>query len=55
MPEPTEHHRDERVVAGPISTLFSYANIAACNQGEIAFLQIAHCAYIGTLGLMEWK
>ncbi len=48
MPEPTEHHRDERLVAGPVSTLFSYAHIAACNQGEIAFLQIADGQQVGT-------
>ncbi len=40
MPEATEHHRDERVAAGPIPTSFSYAYIAACNQSEIAFPQI---------------
>ncbi len=38
---PTEYHHDERVVAGPEPTLFSYAYIAACNQGEFAYLQIA--------------
>ncbi len=48
MPEPTEHHRDERVVAGPVSTLFSCAYIAACNQGEITFLQIADGQQVGT-------
>ncbi len=41
MPEPTEHHRDERVVAGPILTPFSYAYTAAYNQSEIALLRIA--------------
>ncbi len=41
MPEPAEHHRDERVVAGPIPTPLSYAYIAACNQSEVAFPQIA--------------
>ncbi len=29
MPKPTEHHRDEREVAGPILTPFSYSYIAA--------------------------
>ncbi len=29
MPEPMEHHRDGRVVAGPIPTPLSYAYIAA--------------------------
>ncbi len=41
MPEVTEHHHDERVVAGPIPTPFSYAYIAACNQLEIDSPQIA--------------
>ncbi len=41
VPEPTEHHLDERVVSSPISLPFSYAYIAACNQANIAFLQIA--------------
>ncbi len=41
MPEPTEHHRGERVVAGPITNVFSYANTAAYIQSEIAYLQIA--------------
>ncbi len=42
MPEATEHHHDERVVAGPIPTPFSYAYIAVCNQLQIAPLpQIA--------------
>ncbi len=41
MPEPMKHHRDERVVAGPIPTPLSYAYIAACNQLEIAFPQIS--------------
>ncbi len=36
-----EHHRDDRLVAGPNPTQFYYACIAACNQGEIAYLQIA--------------
>ncbi len=38
--EAYEHHRDDRVVGGPITTLFSYANTAACNQSEFVFLQI---------------
>ncbi len=29
MPELTEHHRDERVVSGPIPPPFPYAYIAA--------------------------
>ncbi len=41
MSRPTEHLRDEQVVAVPIPTLFSYAYIAACNETEIVFLQIA--------------
>ncbi len=41
MPEPMEHHRDERVVASPIPKPLSYAYIAACNQLEIAFPQIS--------------
>ncbi len=41
MPEPTEHLRGERVVAGPIKNLFSYSNTAAYIQSEIAYLQIA--------------
>ncbi len=41
MPEPTEHHRDERVEAGPILTPFCYAYTAASNQSEIALLKIA--------------
>ncbi len=41
MPGPTEHHRAERVVAGPITNLFSYSNTAAYIQLEIAYLQIA--------------
>ncbi len=40
-PEAKEYHRDERVVAGPILTPFSCAYIAACNQSEITFSQIA--------------
>ncbi len=41
MLEPTMHRRVLRVVSGPISSPFSDANIAACNQAEIAFLEIA--------------
>ncbi len=42
MLEPTEHHRDERMVAdGPIPTLFSYASIDDCYEAEISFLQVA--------------
>ncbi len=40
MPEPTEHHRDEQVVGGPIPALFCSVYIDACNQSEIAFPQI---------------
>ncbi len=35
MPDPTEHHRDKRVVVCPIPNIYSYAYIAACIQGEI--------------------
>ncbi len=31
-PDPNEHHRDERVVSGPISWPFSYVYFAACNR-----------------------
>ncbi len=41
MLEPTEHHRDERMVASPIPTPFSYASIDDCNEAEISFLQVA--------------
>ncbi len=41
MPEPTEQCLDEQMLAGPIPTPFSYTYIATCNQGKIAFLQIA--------------
>ncbi len=41
MRKPMEHHRDARVVAGPVPTLFSYAYTAVCNQSEIAFPQVA--------------
>ncbi len=41
VPEPTEHHLDERVIAGSIHTPFSYAYNAACNQSEIDFPQNA--------------
>ncbi len=41
MPDPTEHHRDKRVVASAIPTLFANTYIAACNQSEAGFLQIA--------------
>ncbi len=40
MPEPTELHRDEREVARPIPTTLSYEYIVACDQSEVAFLQI---------------
>ncbi len=39
MPKSTEHHRDERMVAGP--TPFSYAYIDESDEAEIAFLHIA--------------
>ncbi len=48
MLEPTEHHRGEWVVAGPITNLFSYANTVAYIQSEIAFLQIAGGQEIAT-------
>ncbi len=41
MPGPTEHHRDERVLWGPIFTPFSYAHTDAYNQAEFTFIQIA--------------
>ncbi len=40
MLEPTEHHRDERMVAGPIPISFSYPYIAGCNKVEISFVQV---------------
>ncbi len=40
MPEPTEYHREERLVQGPIPTSFSHAYIAAYDQPEIASIQI---------------
>ncbi len=51
MPEVAEHHREERVVAGPNPTKFYYARIAACNQGEIAYLQIVEQEGLTTLAL----
>ncbi len=48
MPELTENRRDERVVLGPITSPFSYAYVAACNQEKIAFLQIAGGNWVGT-------
>ncbi len=41
MLEPTEHHRDERVILGLIPSPFSYECIAACNQARVEFQQIA--------------
>ncbi len=42
MLEPSEHHRDERMVAdGPIPTTFSHASIDGGNEAEICFLQVA--------------
>ncbi len=48
MPEAAEHHREERLVAGHNLTQFYYACIAACNQGEFAFLHIAGGQEVGT-------
>ncbi len=56
MLESTEHHRDERVVAYPIPTPFSYAYIAACNQSEITFPQIADGQEVALPHLLNpWK
>ncbi len=43
MVEPTEHRRDERMVASPIPTPFSYASIDDCCEAEISFL---HAAFV---------
>ncbi len=39
MPEPKEHHSEERVVAAPFPAPCLYAYIAACDQPYIAFPQ----------------
>ncbi len=48
MPELAKHHRDELVVAGPITSLFPYANTIACNKSKITFLQIADVQEVET-------
>ncbi len=55
MPEPTEHHSDERVVSDPIPTPFSSACVGACNQSEIDFLQLAGGKRVETtMALPQW-